>query len=338
MKWKEQGKFVMDGSVPGNDWQGWIPANQNPIVKNPPRGFVSSANQFSTDPTYPYYLGWKFAPSERAIRINERLTAMEKATPDSLRSIQNDNFNVSARRILPELLKVLAEDSTIKSNDAYGVLAKWNLKNDANEVGATIYERWLRELKRMIWEDDFSTEDEKAPMLYPSADRTYELIKKEPKAKWFDDVKTTNKVETLHDIVAMSFKATLDSLTKNNGPMTATTWGWGKVKSTDIKHLVPQFTSFSRMDIENGGGPTIVNATTSTGHGPSWRMVVQLAKDGKMKAYGLYPGGQSGNPASQFYDNMIDKWAKGELNELLYLQSKDEKSSRISTTMKISKK
>jgi penicillin amidase len=35
---------------------------------------------------------------------------------------------------------------------------------------------------------------------------------------------------------------------------------------------------------------------------------------------------------------MIDKWAKGDLNELLFMKSKDEKSSRISGTVKIIKK
>jgi penicillin amidase len=33
---------------------------------------------------------------------------------------------------------------------------------------------------------------------------------------------------------------------------------------------------------------------------------------GDMKAYCLFPGGESGNPGSKFYDDMIDKWAKGE--------------------------
>ena len=49
LKFKDQGKFILDGSDPANDWQGWIPFEQNPTVKNPPRGFVSSANQSSTD-------------------------------------------------------------------------------------------------------------------------------------------------------------------------------------------------------------------------------------------------------------------------------------------------
>lgn len=334
LKWKEQGKFIMDGSNPAHDWQGWIPVEQNPTVKNPPRGFVSSANQFSTDPTYPYYLGWKFAPSERAIRINERLAMMQKATVDSLRLLQTDNFNVDARRLLPDLMKVMNADSSNMKNDAFQTLVKWNMRNDANEVGATIFERWVRELRYAIWEDEFSMKD-KVGLIYPSRDRTWEMIAKQPTAKWFDNINTKDKQETMQDIVKSSFKATIDSLTTKLGPMNAETWAWTKVKSTDINHL-GRLPGFGRQDIPNGGGATMVNATTEQ-NGPSWRMVVQLDK-GWPKAYGLYPGGQSGNPASPFYDNMIDKWAKGELNELLFMKSKDEKSSHISGTMKISKK
>ncbi|CAH0997403.1 Acyl-homoserine lactone acylase QuiP [Emticicia aquatica] len=335
LKWKEQGKFIMDGSNPAHDWQGWIPTEQNPTVKNPSRGFVSSANQFSADPTYPYYLGWKFAPSERAIRINERLEKMQKATIDSLRMLQNDNFNVEARRILPELIKILNTDASLKNSSAYQTLAKWNMKNDANEIGATIFERWVREIRYAIWEDDFSMKNDKSPMNYPSRDRTWELIVKQPTAQWFDNTTTKDKHETMQDIVKSSFQASIDSLTKKFGPMNASTWAWTNVKSTDINHL-GRLAGFGRQDIPNGGGSGIVNATTEL-NGPSWRMVVQLDK-GWPKAYGLYPGGQSGNPASHFYDNMIDKWAKGELNELLFMKSKDEKSSRISATMTILKK
>jgi penicillin G amidase len=334
LKWKGQGKFIMDGSNPANDWQGWIPTEHNPTVKNPPRKFVSSANQFPTDPTYPYYLGWTYAPHERATRINERLTTMEKATIDSLRMLQGDNFNVQARGILPELFKIMDADSTNMTNPVYQTIRKWNMKNDANEIAPAIFGEWIDSLMWMVWEDDFNSEDEKAaPTRYPSTDRTFYMIKKQPNAKWFDDVKTTDKQETLADAVKKSFKAATDSLTKEYGPMNPKTWAWANVKSTDINHLVPFFKSFSRLDIQNGGGSREVNATTRT-TGPSWRMVVQLDKEWP-KAFGVYPGGQSGNVGSPFYDNMIDTWAKGELNELLFMKTKDDKSSRISSVMKI---
>ncbi len=328
LKWKELGKFLLDGSLPEHEWQGWIPQEQNPTVKNPPRGFVSSANQFSTDPTYPYYLGWKFAPAERGIRINERLTAMTAATTDSLRMLQNDNFNIAARRILPVLLASLRKNPEVIKLQGFSILEKWNRQNDAGEIGATIFETWRDELAFQIWDDEFP-QDQK--MLYPSEDRTFELLKKEPASRWFDKTTTPEKVETMDDVVSMSFKATLDSLTRRHGPMSQEKWAWSKVKNTGIKHLVPAFRSFSRTNIENGGGKGIVNATTSS-TGPSWRMVVEMDKEWP-RGYGLYPGGQSGNPGSRYYDNMIDKWAKGELNSLLFFKSLDDQSDKTQKRM-----
>src|SRR5690606_30269661 len=135
LKWEGQGKYLLDGTRASHDWQGWIPASQNPTVKNPPAGFLSSANQFPTDTTYPYYLDWKFAHSSRAIRINERLATMTDANADSLRRLQNDNFNVDARRILPTLIPVLASIDSIRKLSEFTVLSEWNYRNDAQETG-----------------------------------------------------------------------------------------------------------------------------------------------------------------------------------------------------------
>lgn len=332
LKWKNQGKYILDGSMPEHDWQGWIPAEQNPTVKNPPRGFVSSANQFSTDPTYPYYLGWRFAAPNRAVRINERLAAMKNANADSLRSILNDNFNVAARRILPTLIPILETSNDASIAPARDIVKKWNLMNNPDAVGATIYERWVKELENWIWNDEFPTDQF---MLHPTEDRTFEMLKKEATAKWFDNKNTKDKIETMNDMVVGSFKATLDSLTKYNGPLKPETWAWGKVKNTSIGHL-GKIPGFSRTGIMNGGGRGIVNATTES-TGPSWRMVVELDKEWP-RGYGLYPGGQSGNVGSKYYDNMVDKWAAGKLDTLVFMKNKDEKSVRLTRTMTIKPK
>ncbi len=324
LKWKGQGKYLLDGTLATHDWQGWIPREQNPAVKNPPRGFVSSANQFPADTTYPYYLDWRFADAGRALRINERLEAMKGATPDSLRGLQNDNYNVNARRVLPRLLASLASDDSIRRSAEYDVLERWNYMNDAGAVGATIFENWLMDLRSAIWGDEFPIDEQ---MLYPSPDRTFELINKAPNAKWFDRVDTPDSIETMDDVVRASFKNTIAKLRNRLGELSARDWAWSKAKQTRIMHLVPTFTSFGRTGIENGGGGDIVNATTAT-HGPSWRMVVQLDKEWP-SAYGLYPGGQSGNPGSRYYDNMIDRWSVGQLDTLLYLKHGDEQSDRL---------
>ncbi|CAG5071771.1 Acyl-homoserine lactone acylase QuiP [Dyadobacter sp. CECT 9623] len=327
VKYKEQGKFVLDGTSPSEDWQGWIPAAQNPFVKNPERGFVSSANQSSTDPTYPYYINWVFAPSERGIRINERLAAMSQANADSLRSLQNDNFSVLARTILPKLLDVLATTALSPGEKAAKIiLTNWDYQNTPNSVAAAIFEEWVPVLRNMIWSDEFGTE-------LPTRDRTLYLILKQPNEKWFDNINTPEK-ETMKDIVYSSFKSTLKTLTEQHGNMSPT-WQWSKVKGAEIRHLSRSLKAFNAPPITTGGGSGIVNATTKR-HGPSWRMVVELGPT--PRAYGIYPGGQSGNPGSPYYLNLLGKWEKGELNELLFLTSPDQQNPRITSRITFKKK
>jgi len=325
LKWKEQGKFLLDGTNPAHDWQGWIPAEQNPHVKNPPRGFVSSANQFSVDPTYPYYLHWEFAPAERGRRINDRLTRMERATADSLRMLQNDNYNLRAADFLPLMLpQVTSQGLSGTQQQALQTVRTWNYQNDPDAIGASLFTVWAGLLRKAVWEDDFPTSGER-PMRHPNWDRLLQLIRKEPNARWFDDCRTPNRKETYAELVNTTFRTAVDSLQRMHGAL-GEAWAWSRHKGTDIRHLIPGLDAFSAMDVQNGGGGSVVNATTER-NGPSWRMVVALGP--QPKGYGVYPGGQSGNPGSPYYLNLLETWRKGELHELLFLQSAEEKSPRI---------
>jgi penicillin G amidase len=337
LKARQQGKYILDGTSKAADWQGFIPALQNPHVKNPVRGYVSSANQSSTDPKYPYYINWAFTSmTERGREINNRLDEMKNITVDSLRNLQSDNHNLRAAEMLSKLLAKMPNPSP-KIAPAIAELKKWNHQNNVGEIGPTIFEEWMINLSHTIWKDEFGGK-ETAPLKYPSVDETQFLIANQPTAKWFDDVTTKNKIETIEDDLASSLSATIDSLTIKKGPM-GPTWAWGDWKATSVKHLLgannPALDKFSRLNIPIGGGTGIVNAATPR-TGPSWRMIVQLDKK-QPKAYGIYPGGQSGNPGSSQYDNMIDKWAKGELNELLYLQNVNETNTRIKKMVRITK-
>lgn len=326
LKRAQQGKFVLDGTQPSDDWSGWIPTAHNPHVKNPPRGFVSSANQSSTDPSYPYYINWRFAPSERAIRINERLADMEQGTADSLRMLQNDNFSVLARTLLPTLMDYLkATPLNASQKAAFQTLESWDYVNSPEAIAPSIFEEWVTTLGSAIWRDEFFSDS--LAFRYPTRDRTLHLILNQPDARWFDNVRTPAK-ETIDDIIHGSFKAALDTLAIHHGPMSPQ-WQWAKVKDTQIRHLSRLLKPFNATPVRNGGGGSIVNATTKH-HGPSWRMVVELGPE--PKAYGLYPGGQSGNPASPYYMNMLEKWEKGELNELIYLKTPNESNPRLTST------
>jgi len=330
LKWQSQGKFILDGSRPENDWHGRIPPAQNPTVKNPPRGFVSSANQASTDQTYPYYINWEFSATERGRRINSRLTEMTRATVDSMRKLQNDNYSLLAQEILPVMINgldiSLLNDTEKKS---FNVVKSWNRFYNAAEIGASIFEIWQKNLINKIWADDFR--DAGSPMRFPSRDRTVELLLNEPSSEWFDKTHTPVK-ETREDIIYESFQLTVDSLAKKYGPI-GKSWEWGNVKGSHVPHLA-KIAGFGSALLYNGGSKHSVNALGES-NGPSWRMIVALGKN--VQGYGIFPGGQSGNPGSFYYDDMIEPWTNGHLNELLYLKSSDEASERILSTWTLKK-
>ena len=331
LKWKNQGKFILDGTDPSNDWQGWIPASQNPTVKNPPRNFVSSANQSSTDPSYPYYINWEFSPYERGKRINDKLKGMEKITADSMRNLQMDSYSIMAENLMPYLLPLVnAASLNATQKEAFNLTSKWNKYFDAKSVAASVFDLWTKRLSIEIWDDEFN--DKQNPMRYPSRDRTIELIQKDPNSKWFDNVNTAKK-ETLSDLVNSSFKYACDSLERKYGPI-GEHWQWANVKNTNVPHLA-KIPGFGSKKLLIGGSKSTVNAL-SENNGPSWRMVIELGKT--PKGHGVYPGGQSGNPGSPFYDNMIDTWAEGKLYDLFFMQSPDDKSGKIISRYKISKK
>lgn len=321
LKWPDHGKYLLDGSRKENDWPGRIPAEQNPSIKNPSRGFVSSANQPSTDKSYPYFLNWEFAGYERAHRINSRLSKMRNATVDSMRSIQNDNFSVNADNVLPVLLKEIDKNKlNATQHEAFDLLLKWNKYYNADEIAASIFEVWHKDLYSRIW-DEFR--DPKLPMRMPNRDRTVHLLVNEPDSPWFDIASTPGK-ETRRQLINTSFKFAIDSLYRQYGTL-GKSWEWGRVKHSHIPHLA-KIAGFGTPTLITGGSKGSVNSLGES-NGPSWRMVVQLGRE--PRGYGILPGGQSGNPGSFFYDDMIGSWMQGKLEELVFLKSASQKNKRI---------
>src|SRR5690606_35617124 len=100
---KDEGKFVLDGSKSSNRWTAFIPLEQNIMQKNPPRGFVSSANQYPVDSTYPYYITATSYEAYRNRRINNVLRRLNGITVTDTMRLQNDNYNLHAAETLPFL-------------------------------------------------------------------------------------------------------------------------------------------------------------------------------------------------------------------------------------------
>ncbi|MCC7056115.1 MAG: penicillin acylase family protein [Chitinophagales bacterium] len=325
LKWQGQGRFVLDGSKPQHDWQGFIPQQHNPHILNPVRGFVSSANQHPTDPTYPYYYISPDFEFYRNRRINEQLHKTDKFSPQDLMRLQNDNYNLQAAELLPVLLNHLDSAKTSFSAPeslAFDTLTNWakNPVNDPQRWGPSFYDAFFNQINLKLW-DELDT----AGRVFPQWPATNKIIATNFNFKLIDNAKTPNKIETLNDIINDAFKQSVIDIAEWQVKHPKTSMAWSNYRGITIQHLA-RIPSLSYMDLPVGGGKSIVNASTKT-TGPSWRMVVAL---GDMpQAWGVLPGGQSGNPGSRYYATGLNDWAAGNYYELQFWpdpnQAKPEK-------------
>lgn len=309
----EQGMTVQSGESTAADWTGFIPMDQLPHVKNPTRGFVSSANQRSTSADYPYpYLSMHGGfEAYRGRTLNQKLEKMEQITVADMQALQTDVYGLKAAEALPALLALLENTELNESEKEYfDLLKKWDYEYKGNVAGPILFNNWFTNFYKKTW-DEIYILDEEQEMSFPSSRRTIALLNEVPAHDFFDLQETTDQKETAKEIAKMSFTEMAEKIA--DWEAKGNTLEWSNYKKLDINHIgfIP---AFSRTDLKVEGDSKTLNAIGRT-WGPSWRMIVAFGP-GKPKAYGIYPGGQSGNPGSSNYDSMLEDWAAGKYYEL----------------------
>lgn len=181
---------------------------------------------------------------------------------------------------------------------------------NASAPAAVFYEGWWNRFTELLWDELDSLEVE---ILKPSDASTVALLRKDPKNR-FVDIQLTPEEESLGMLLNLSFKQSVDSLAKwqeeKELPL-----NWGNYKNSSIRHLTQQ-EALSLTELQIDGGRDIVNANSGR-HGASWRMIVEMSTP--VRAFGVYPGGQSGNPGSPFYSNFVETWRNGQYNRLYFV-------------------
>lgn len=328
-RWNQQGLYVMPGEDSTFMWQGYIPQNENPHSLNPERGFLESANQRAADSTYPYFIPGSYI-SARGIRIDKKLATMSGITPADMMSLHYDYFNTSAEDLRPVLLANIQENQLSGKELSYLKQFKdWDLYATPNSIGQTIFQCFWDSVQSYIWKDEINRTNPMAT--WPIEQTTLELLLKDSALIYADNI-TTPQRETVADVVTQAFKSATQFLAtkEKEGKLE-----WSQFMNPSIYHLLKDaLPAFARKGLHVGGYGNIVNAVKHS-HGPSWRMIVHLV-DG-VEAYGVFPGGQSGNPGSRFYDNNVAVWEKGQYNRCWLMRENDLHDQRIKWTLQFKK-
>ena len=318
-----------DGTVPVPgwtdefEWVGNVPAEELPWAFNPPEGFLCNANNKAHHDSYPHLLTKDFLPPFRVLRIAELLCATEKHTIDSFARIQMDTLSPAVREVLPHLLSVAPASD--RQKQALGLLSAWDHDLHADSAPAAVYEVWLNHLARAVLLPRLGQELYTHFHARRQWTNAFEFLALPamlacPSARWFG----ADGVEARDELLRASLDTALDEITERLGPDMAA-WRWGALhKATFAGQLgmVPGLEELLTVGVvEMGGNEQTVcqslhepDLSYKVSIVPSWRQILDLSDwDASV---GILPGGQSENPASPHYNDMLPLWGAGRYHPL----------------------
>jgi penicillin amidase len=315
-----RGDEIRDGSTGASDWIGFLPLERYPTAVNPAQGFLASANQQPLDPRVnPAYLGFDWPSPWRAIRINHLLREDSTVTAMEMQGFQTDSRSERAEKIVPFLLVAGHTASDPDARRAGDLLSSWDRRYSRESQAAGLFERVMTELYRLLWDElvppgSRPRPDQPAtPVALPEDAVLLELLVDSTNAWWNN--RNTERMDDRNDILPEALRLGYQSMVREWGAP-GDAWRWDRVHHANIWHLL-RIPALSTLDLPVQGGPSTLTPSPGNGnHGPSWRMVVELGAP--VRGAGMYPGGQSGNPASSRYDDRVRKWQEGSLDSILF--------------------
>jgi penicillin amidase len=330
-----RGDAIAEGGRSASDWTGYLPLDAYPLGLNPAQGFLASANQQPVDPrANPHYFGADWYSPWRAIRINQLLRADSGMTPESMRRMQTSPGSARADGFVPLFLAAArSRQAADPLSRAARLRAEWDHGYAPDNPRAVLFEAAMAELTQLVWDELIpATElhDSTArPVVTPQEMILLELAADSGNV-WWDD-RRTPAVEHRDAILALALRNGYVRTLRSGDP-TSAAWRWGNAHHANIYHLL-RMPALSALGLSVQGGPSTLSPSPGQGtHGPSWRMVAELGPE--LKAWGIYPGGQSGNPASARYLDRLPRWLAGELDSVLFPRAAAElPAQRVRSTL-----
>ncbi|MGZ4162482.1 MAG: penicillin acylase family protein [Tumebacillaceae bacterium] len=305
-----------------DDITGAIPYTDIPQTYNPPSHMISTGNQREVRKDYPYYVGTTlmFEPSYRAGRIWDMLAAKDKLSEKDFETIQNDTHDILASRIVPVMLKNLSDAGlSDEEKQALSQLSSWDYDMKTDQVAPTLWWTfWEKYIKDTVepWYTNGKMPQKFIDRISANTMATDQSLESwtlsDPNNDFFNNPITKEKRDS-KKVMVQAFHDTV-TLLKGKLGTDMTKWTWDRVHTRVITSLT-QLPALSYGPKPLGGDSFTVNVGTDwkSDHGPSWRMIVDW---GTEQAVGIYPGGQSENPLSPWYEDRMDDFWTGKYRPL----------------------
>ena len=311
--------------VPGDgnhEWRGFFDMDALPEEYNPERGFIATANANTLPADFPVAarrVGFEWAAPWRQRRLVELLREADgHRIADSL-AVQRDYRSLLAQ----EVVRALPDPMPLAGGLGDGRpdwLRSWNGDLDPGSPQAALFSVWYhRHLVPALAERLFGAQDAVSSV---DSLAVPELVRR----------------PELGELVAATLEAARDETTALLGP-DRDAWRWDALHRTHFEHPLLHLAEGALRDLmripshgRGGSGQTVNNTGFDARDfevlsGASWRMVVDTS-DWDAARMTNAPG-QSGDPRSPFYDNLLEGWARDESFPLLFSRDAVEANARM---------
>jgi len=303
------GLLPVMGGDGNHEWSGFVPLDQLPRTFNPAEGWFATANNRTIPEDYKYKVGVEWS-TYRVDRIRQVLKGFaekqSKIRMEDVEDLQRDVYSLPA----DQLIRMLPRRSEGPERRFLEILKDWDRLMRSASVAAALYEVWESHLRSAILEKIAGTSAPKTTHL--STQQAMDYLRSLP-----TDQQQQVLLSTLLDAG--------HELEQKAGP-DPVLWSWGSLHTMTFRHAIDQLpeakTLFDLGPVARPGDANTVNATGSgmsgfqQTSGASYREIFDLSNWDNSLA--INTPGQSGEPGSRHYSDLLPIWAAGQYFPLLY--------------------
>ncbi len=313
--------LVYPGDTTRYDWKGLVPFDELPNVYNPECGYVASANCKTTPADYPYYISdWYILPY-RMDRIVEMLKEKDKLSVEDFKRMQGDQKSKMAEKFTGYFLAHLPANSewTSLEQQVLGRMQHWDYTLSKEGSEALVFEKWYYLTGVNLVKDQMDslmlTEFIGNKGFFENFMENMIIL---PSEVWSDDLTTVGVKEFFGEIIARSFRQTVEEIAATQGADPAT-WKWGDLHTFTLRHplsgvkILDKVFGLSRGPYRVGGsGHTVspyenpLNKYSAVNHGASERHIFDAGDWDRSLT--VIPTGTSGNPSSKHYCDQTEMY------------------------------
>ncbi|MCS6843254.1 MAG: penicillin acylase family protein [Caldilineales bacterium] len=320
-------------------WDGWVPFDALPHALDPEQGYLISANNkpaLDNQGAEAPFLGADWLPGYRALRIERMLQGKPRFSVRDFAAMQMDVYSVEAEALLPHMISVDSdqpmERRIVRELDA------WNLRVEMDSFAAAAYEVMRLHLMDLVFGDKLGDLAQRykgkthsdiftASAFGGKAGMALARLLEQEESWWFADA-AAGRPRTRDELLREALRRTAATLYDLIGK-DPRKWAWGKVHQVEFAHLLAGGgrllrAIFSRGQFPVSGDEHTVWMTAFDLQLPfglvtvsaTYRQVLDVGDWDRSTA--VLSTGQSGQPFSEHYADMIDMWREGEQHPMLW--------------------